>query len=395
MKCLEALDHLSAYLDDTLEPGLRKQLEQHLARCPSCHREVDELRATVELCRTLPEVAPPPGFGEAVGRAVRRHAAFPPSRRRRLGDLWARFGYRGVAAAAAVLVLAVVLNQALDNPFTLRADVADTTEEARRLHLDVKTAGSSGGGEPESALPATKDAPAGTVETQPELWVPADERKIIRNADVELAVEDFDRAFQDIVFLAEAAGGYVESSSFWKGEEGRKGGSLRLRVPQQNFRTVLARIEEKGQVLSRNLYGQDVTQAYVDTDARLKALELQEQQLGQIMARANTVGEVLQVQAELGRVRAQIESLTAVLRNYDRLVSFSTIAVNLVPPREPVPPPVEGLWARMVDAFLRSLKWLLGAVERLLVIAASAFPLVALAVLGYAGWRLRRRRSHS
>lgn len=401
MKCMEFTDHLSAYLDDRLDAVQRGWCDDHLARCAACRRELEELRSAINLCKSLPELAPPAGFREAVGRAVRVNAAAPRTPWRRLGRWWSGTPYRGVAVAAAVLVLAVALNVGLEGRFTFPGNVLRSVapKEDMRGALDSFSSEvilGKGAGEEEPAAQARPGDMSGwqfSVTAAPDQPpVVHQDRKIIQNADLELAVADFDQAFRDIVFLAEASGGYVENSNVWVGDRDRKGGHLRLRVPRENFTRVLTQIEEKGRVLHKNIYGQDVTQAYVDTEARLNALTLQEQRLLTILGKANTVGEVLQVESELGRVRSQIESLTATLRNYDRLVGLSTIAVNLVPPKEEPPAPAGDFWSRLVETFLRSLRGLAHLAERLVLFVVSLAPVVALGALAYLGWRAYRRR---
>ncbi|MDQ7794879.1 MAG: DUF4349 domain-containing protein [bacterium] len=391
MKCREAGDHLSAYLDNQLDAGLRGRLEEHLAGCPGCRRELEELRCTVELCRDLEEVAPPAGFHQAVSRAVRGAARVPRTPWRQLGRWWGGLPYRGVAVAAAVLVLVFALNLGWEGA-RLGFMGAPAPDEGMVLGKGGDVNFSRGGGDMAPA-PAAAEMSEGWAGGTPSDPMPVySDRKIIQNADLELAVEEFDRAFRDIVFLVEAAGGYVEGSSFWTGDGDRKGGHLRLRVPQESFLRVLAQIEDKGRLLHKSIYGQDVTLSYVDTEARLGALKLQEEQLLTILGRAQTVGEVLQVQDQLGRVRSQIESLIATLRNLDRLVSFSTIGVNLVPPSEEPPPPPEDLWSRIVQAFLNSLRTIARLGEQLIVLAVGLAPVAGLLAIVYLGWRLYRRR---
>lgn len=62
MPCRDICAMLSAYIDDMLESPQVAQVEDHLAICEACRLECDNLRATVELVRGLPEVVPPPEF---------------------------------------------------------------------------------------------------------------------------------------------------------------------------------------------------------------------------------------------------------------------------------------------------------------------------------------------
>jgi hypothetical protein len=362
-----------------------------------------EIRRNIEQCRSLPELAPPLGFRPKVELAL-QDAVADASRPawEQLGRWWGGLGGKRAAVAVAgafllFLVAGIALNEpgrwpaALDLP-----GVIDAVREEGQVRREGAPAVAQ---EPALSLAPKAPVPPGAealgAQVAGQLTLLPRDRKIIQNADLELAVADFRRSFQEIVTLTEAAGGFVESSNFWQGEGESRGGSLRLRVPQDNFLDLLTRVEEQGQVLQKNIHGQDVTQAYVDIDARLRALRAQEERLLLILGRANTVGEVLQVEAERSRVRSEIESLTAMLQQYDRMVSFSTIAVNLVPPREVPPPPAGDLWGRLRDAFLRSLRWLAYLGEQVLLGLFALAPVIVLGGAVYLGVRrhLRRRRA--
>lgn len=72
-------DTLSAYLDDELAPAARREAEAHLAGCPECRDELDEIAAARQAIRILPvHAAPRPlhGPGAIPVSAARRRAAW-------------------------------------------------------------------------------------------------------------------------------------------------------------------------------------------------------------------------------------------------------------------------------------------------------------------------------
>jgi hypothetical protein len=62
MECSQAHEHLSAYLDDGLDHPTRRQVEEHLALCQECRRELGDLRLLVHDLHSLPKIAAPPDF---------------------------------------------------------------------------------------------------------------------------------------------------------------------------------------------------------------------------------------------------------------------------------------------------------------------------------------------
>jgi len=102
---------------------------------------------------------------------------------------------------------------------------------------------------------------------------------------------------------------------------------------------------------------QNVTMTYVDTEARLTSLRVQEERLLDMLSKASSVEEMLIIESHLQEVRYQIESATATLRNIDRQVSYSTIdlSVREVSEYSTAAPKVqsywEQVWGDLQDAF--------------------------------------------
>lgn len=109
-----------------------------------------------------------------------------------------------------------------------------------------------------------------------------------------------------------------------------------MRVPQANFLTTLERIEDLGDVRSRNLGTEDVSAQFIDLEARLKASLGEEASLLSPLERAGVVSEVLAIERGLFRVRADIERSQGQLSFLERRVELSTISVSLsLPAFEP------------------------------------------------------------
>ncbi|MBC7342867.1 MAG: DUF4349 domain-containing protein [Clostridia bacterium] len=91
-------------------------------------------------------------------------------------------------------------------------------------------------------------------------------------------------------------GGYLAQASISGQERGKRQGSFSLRVPATQFEPLLAEIKNMGTVEKENRTANDVTQEYVDLDARLTNLRRQEERLAEILKQARNVNEVLQVE---------------------------------------------------------------------------------------------------
>ncbi|MCG8402172.1 MAG: zf-HC2 domain-containing protein [Firmicutes bacterium] len=100
MQCHDISETLSAYIDGMLDSSYASRVEEHMESCAQCRMEYDDLCAVVGLIRELPEVAPPPGFGESLRQRLR--AAEPESKTPTAGFFKGR--WLGMLAAAVVFL---------------------------------------------------------------------------------------------------------------------------------------------------------------------------------------------------------------------------------------------------------------------------------------------------
>jgi hypothetical protein len=167
--------------------------------------------------------------------------------------------------------------------------------------------------------------------------VPVD-RKIIRNANLSLETDDPKKAMQRIASVAESRGGFVVTSET-RQEAGVDGGkaqetiTMDVRVPAAQFDAAMNDIRATAsRVISEKMTGQDVTEEYIDLDARLRTQKALESQLLNIMKNANDVTDAMSVERELANVRTEIEKIEGRKRFLDNQTSLSTISVTIQPP---------------------------------------------------------------
>ena len=199
------------------------------------------------------------------------------------------------------------------------------------------------------AAPSFAAADAGDGRTAPGLALQTIQRKVISSVTVSIKVNVVEEAVDQIRTIAEGMGGIVEKLSS-SGAAGRQQASMTIRVPQDQFFTALQRIEALGEVQSKNLSSEDVSEQFIDLDARLKSSLRQEESLLSLLGRSETVSEVLAIERELARVRSEIERLQGQLNFLERRVALATIVVSLFQPQVPVAmPPSGSLSIEVVD----------------------------------------------
>ena len=157
------------------------------------------------------------------------------------------------------------------------------------------------------------------------------DRKIIRTGDMRYEVSDLEAARDQVLKQVAAFNGHVE------GDDRSDAGSavnlvLRVRVPADRFDGFIASLNGLGELLDQHISATDVTAQWVDVEARLAAKRKVEQRYLAIVDEAKTVTEVLEVERELGNVRAEIEGMEAQMRVLRDQVSMSTLTITCTKP---------------------------------------------------------------
>lgn len=168
----------------------------------------------------------------------------------------------------------------------------------------------------------------------------AAQRRIIRDATLTVELDDPLAAARRVVALAEESGGFVTSNEATRAGDPDISQSSNLvtvnviiRIPAERFNAALEQIHGLGgRIKAEKVTGQDVTEEYVDLEARIRAKQALETQFLEIMKSARTVEDALAVQRQLGDVRTEIEQLEGRRRYLENRITLSTINVTLAPP---------------------------------------------------------------
>jgi hypothetical protein len=214
-------------------------------------------------------------------------------------------------------------------------------------------------------------------------------RRLIRTADVGLVVDDVPGARRDAAMAVRRAGGFVGAEN-----ENRYGDRLEvrltLRVPAARFDEVLAALTSDGDAVAhRNVRVEDVTEQYVDLEARLRARRAVLDRYLVLLARADDVAEILAVEARVAETQEAIEVAEGQLRALRDRVGLSTIELTI---SDDAPSALAGgppFMRRVREAFAVGL----AGVENLAVGIVALWPAwLILAAMGLALRALLRRR---
>ncbi|HJY53041.1 MAG TPA: DUF4349 domain-containing protein [Candidatus Udaeobacter sp.] len=377
---------LAADLYGELSAEEQRQLHTHLVDCAACrktHQETKTMNKILE--ETLAQEKPDPTFEQRMLTGFRNRIPERSGVVKLLADLM-RLRAAQITAVAAVLLGLVQLGrlitgetavaprtrdrfateQLLEQP----AKVAATSEPGRAGALDKSDELAAGKpkdlavaplsvaseNEPKverdfKAYPATVP-PAETAQAEmaakesnseaavmnsaaepssAETPTPeAANRKLIRNANVELEVVSFNDSVQKITAFANEERGYVATTNSQKQANGKLRGQVIVKVLPENLDRFLQKIRRLGELKNQTLGTEDVTKAYFDTDARLKNARVMEQRLiDMLKTKTGKVSDLLQVEKELGRVREDIEKMQGELKYWDSQVQFATVTISL------------------------------------------------------------------
>lgn len=167
----------------------------------------------------------------------------------------------------------------------------------------------------------------------------AADRKIIRNADITMEVDSTTDAQHRVTSIAESNGGFVVASEAKQRENvdpSKRTLDIKLvvRLPAHRFGVALDEIKQlAGNLSEANVTGQDVTEEFIDLEARIKTQKALELQFLEIMKQARKVEDALEVQRQTAEVRTEIEKLEGRKRYLENRSSLSTITVNIRAPK--------------------------------------------------------------
>lgn len=255
--------------------------------------------------------------------------------------------------------------------------------------------------EDSSAAPRPRMSPASTVSTADlaagmEAEMESEEievtqsRMMVYTADLRLRVRSVDSSHTRIMALLSRYNAYMTSDNRTS-SSGQIENSLTIRVTQAQFNTLLERVlKEAVYIDKKEINASDVTQEFVDLEARLKSRQLAEEQYREILKRATKISDILEVQTHLNEIRETIEAAQGRMKYLQSQAAYSTINIVLYETEKAVAPPEETFAGRLSAAL--STGW--GGLQTLVIGLLSVWPFWILAALVvYVLVRFMRRRS--
>ncbi len=155
------------------------------------------------------------------------------------------------------------------------------------------------------------------------------DRMVIRSASLRMVVTDVDEVISQVTSLSREMGGYIVSTESQE-QNGDRVGKVSVRVPADKLEDALKRVRGMAvRVARESSTAQDITEEYVDQDARVRALKATEQQYLELMGNARTTDDIVKIQQSLTQTRTQIEQAQGRMQYLQRNSAMGLISMDL------------------------------------------------------------------
>ena len=254
----------------------------------------------------------------------------------------------------------------------------------------VLTLAACGGASKGVAMDSAAQAPAAemaagdrlTANSAPGSSALPENRKWIITVDMSVETDDLDTMLSALDEHILSMNGYVEDQNVYNGSNYStrryRNANLTVRIPASDVDRFAEEVSGICNVVNTGINKEDVTLRYVDVESRKIALETEEARLLELMAQAETMSDLLEIEARLTDVRYQLESAASQLRTYDNQIDYATIYLHIEEVQEYTPVVEKTVWQRITDGFGDSLEDLGDSLVDLFVwlIVSSPFLLV-------------------
>ena len=250
---------------------------------------------------------------------------------------------------------------------------------------------------PESGAAGIYDGANEKVEMPSNINAPLTDRKLIKTVDLNAETEDLDALLEAVTQRVTELGGYVENQRVYNGSayssRRSRSASMTIRIPADMLEGFVDHVASHTNIVSRYVNVDDVTLAYVATESRVAALETEQARLLELMAKAETMSDLLEVEARLTDVRYELESVTTQMNVLKNQVSYGTVNLNVDEVVEYTPVEEETFWQRISGGFMDSLRGIGDGIVECTVFVLANLPYLVLIGAGFAAVIFLAKRS--
>ena len=223
------------------------------------------------------------------------------------------------------------------------------------------------------------------------------DRKLVKTLEMNAETEDLDALLEAVMARVGELGGYVENQRVYNGSNyssrRSRSASKTIRIPAEELEDFADHMAQNSNIVSRYAYIDDVTLTYVATENRIQALQAEHDRLLELMAKAETMSDLLEVEARLTDVRYELEQVTSQMNVLKNQVNYGTVHLNVDEVVEYTPVAEETFWQRISGGFVDSLKGIGSGIVEITVFVLANLPYLLLIGAGATGVVILAKRS--
>lgn len=149
------------------------------------------------------------------------------------------------------------------------------------------------------------------------------ERKIIKTGSLSYEVKNLSETEEKIAAWLEGFGGYIADT--WSN---RNNMNVTVKVPSSSFEDAMNSTGDFGELLSRSISTEDVSENYYDLETRLETRKILREKLESYLAGAKSISDLLEIERQLNDVTSELESMEKQFRRLSNQIDFSTISIS-------------------------------------------------------------------
>lgn len=186
------------------------------------------------------------------------------------------------------------------------------------------------------------------------------EQKLIKTVRMDVETEDLENLLPQISGKISSLGGYVENQELYNGSAyssyRHRSASLTVRIPAENLDGFVEDVKGVSNVVTYNESTENVTLQYVSTESRMKALEVEQERLLELLGKAENMADLLEIEARLTDVRYELENVTSQLRVLSNQVDYATIHLYISQVKVYTEVEEQTVWQRIGSGFKENLR---------------------------------------
>lgn len=395
MDCNKCIEKISPYIDNELSKIEREEFEEHLKECGECDKAYNETLEMIKSVKFIKDEPLPSDYKYTLRNKLEKESNFK-------GNKGNKRKWIGLGIAAVVIFIVFIMpgmfymkNNNSDMDSALE-ESTDMTNSENNMRMDDSIGDSANDIESEERGQYTEEAEEST-----ENILENKNKKIIKNAHIRMDIIEFNRTLEEISEYIKSQGGFIQNSNIRtvnRDREEHKEGYVTIKVPEEHLDKTIEFISGKGKTNNTSTNSDDVTKEYIDIEARLNNLNIQEARLGELMDEAERIEDILNIENELRRIRTEIEQYQSRMDNLEYLVSYSTINLELIEVNsidDKIQASDNNIFLESKKGFISTINSMIKVFERSIIFIISYLPILILLGVVILIILLRKRNNNS